>query len=438
MRKAIILTTNEDTTEIRSLLDTLGVSVEHEFLQKRVLPHKQGYLGPGKLTEVSDAISGLNIELVVINGDLRPSQHHYLEMKFQKECIDRPGVILGIFASHAHTPEAIEQVKLAKLKYELPFLREWIHKAKRGDRPGFLAGGAYGTDIYYEHARSQARRIEKRLKELSKQREILRTKRHESGYALVSLSGYTNAGKSQLMNRACEATTEVDDRMFSTLSTTTRKVRGVDGTILMSDTVGFIRDLPPDLISAFKSTLEEIFYADMILLVIDVSESLSSIKMKLTTSLEILMPRIERREMTVVGNKIDKVTAEHVKQVRQTVEPIIGSYPLVVVSALTGLGIQELVHQIAKVGRRVFTIYARLPPTSQSYSFLSKVRANATVSEEPTGKYVEVTIKCRPEDGPRIIAMLESIGAIDLSTDANQTGHGQYGASIGKEGAPLG
>src|SRR5512136_55325 len=161
---------------MRSLLKTLDIVVVKEYVQKRQLPHKVGFLGPGKLDEILEEIKSLDLDFITVNGTLKPSQHHFLEMKFQKECMDRTGVILRIFSDHAHTPEAIAQVTLAELRYELPFLREWVHKAKSGERPGFLAGGAYATDVYYEHAKSQARRIEEDLREISRQRENARIK----------------------------------------------------------------------------------------------------------------------------------------------------------------------------------------------------------------------------------------------------------------------
>ncbi|MCJ7561826.1 MAG: 50S ribosome-binding GTPase, partial [Thermoplasmata archaeon] len=171
-------------------------------------------------------------------------------MRFQKECIDRVGVILRIFSEHAQTPEAIAQVQLARLRYEQPFLREWVNKAKSGERPGFLSGGGYATDVYYEHARTHIKRLEKKLIDISQGREVKRLRRHEQGYLLVSLAGYTNAGKSALMNALCSSDVEVSSELFSSLSTTTRRIPGMKENVLMIDTVGFIRDLPPDLINA--------------------------------------------------------------------------------------------------------------------------------------------------------------------------------------------
>ena len=306
MKKVAIITITEDTREMHSLLDTLEYSVVKEYLQKRNYPHKVSFLGPGRIEEIEKELKELNLDLIVVNGSLKPSQHHYLEMLFQMECMDRPGVILRIFADHAHTPEAIAQVTLAKLRYELPFLREWIHKAKSGDRPGFLAGGAYATDVYFEHAKTHARAIEQNLVDLSKQREITRLKRHAKGYSLVSLAGYTNAGKSALMNALCKSQVEVDDRLFSTLSTTTRRISGVKGNVLVTDTVGFIRDLPGDLVEAFSATLEELRHADLLVHLVDISnpryeEQMEAVE-KILGSLDLLLlPKL------FVFNKVDLV-----------------------------------------------------------------------------------------------------------------------------------
>ena len=417
MKKAVVLSTSSDTDEIKSLLNTLNVTVTKEYVQKVRLPHKVSFLGPGKIDEVHEEIKEQDVDLIVINGSLKPSQHHFLEMKFQKECVDRTGVILKIFSEHAHTPEAIAQVTLAKLKYEQPFLREWIHKAKSGDRPGFLAGGAYATDVYYEHAKSHARRIERNLEELSKKREVTRTVRREKGYTLVSLSGYTNAGKSALFNRLCNADVEVDDHLFSTLSTTTRKVAGIKGNVLMVDTVGFIRDLPPNLVKAFESTLEEIFYADLILLVFDSGEPIESVKSKLETSIEILLPRIEGRSMMVVGNKMDTVDQGTLSEVREAVLPMIGSHELVFVSALTGDGIDDLKGFISREQRLHRTITATLPLTDGSYSLLSRIRSNAYVEEDVSQTSLEVRIRCRAEDAQKIQGWLERIGAKQVNAE---------------------
>ena len=440
MEKILVFSIDEDTSEIRSLLDTLDISVIKEFIQKKSHPHKIGFLGPGKLKEIEEEIKDLDFDAIVINGSLKPSQHHYLEMKFQKECIDRTGVILRIFSDHAHTPEAIAQVTLARLRYELPFLREWIHKAKSGDRPGFLSGGAYATDVYFEHAKTQARRIEINLTELSKQREVTRTKRHAKGYSLVSLAGYTNAGKSALFNGLCGGNVEVDDRLFSTLSTTTRKVLKVPGNILMVDTVGFIKDLPPNLVNAFSSTLEEIYFADLILLVIDMNESYEMIVSKLSTSTEILLPKIEDQALVIVGNKSDMVSEAKRKMVVDKIKTVTESYPIIIVSAKTGEGFEQLRTIIGALQKQTLAIEASLPLTDASLSLLSRLRSTCSVTETYGGKRITVVIMCKEEDGQRISGWLAKVGATNIATHPippASTSVTEENISKGSEGAPL-
>ena len=442
MKKVVIFTVTEDTQEIRSLLDTLGVKVVKEYLQNRSHPHKASFLGPGKINEIEKELKELKdfeYDMIVVNGSLKPSQHHYIEMKFQKECIDRAGVILRIFADHAHTPEAIAQVTLAKLRYELPFLREWIHKAKSGDRPGFLAGGAYATDVYFEHAKSHARHIEERLDELSRQREVTRTKRRDSGYTLVSLAGYTNAGKSALMNKLCGASVEVDSRLFSTLSTTTRKLLGVSGNVLMTDTVGFIKDLPPDLVDAFNSTLEEIYYADLILLILDVSEDVDVVKSKLMISIDILQPRIEGRSLVVVGNKIDLISQETMYRLKAAIISILGNHDLVFSSAVTGEGLDLLRKRIGLIQGRTYQIEAVLPLLDKSYNMLSRIRSIADVDSKVVADKIRVTIACKPEDRQKISGLIESIDAELISSQEASTEEGGPEVMLAPEekGGPL-
>lgn len=439
MKKAVILTIDEDTQEIRSLLDTLSVTVIREFLQKRDRPHMVSFLGPGKIDEVLEEIKELEVDLIVVNGLLKPSQHHFLEMKFQMECIDRPGVILRIFANHAHTPEAVAQVTLATLRYELPFLREWVHKAKSGDRPGFLAGGAYATDVYFEHAKTHARRIERSLEELSRQREITRANRRAKGYSLVSIAGYTNAGKSALMNMLCNSSVEVDSRLFSTLSTTTRRIAGVKGNVLMSDTVGFIRDLPPDLINAFNSTLEEIFYADLILLVFDASEPPETIDMKLKTSLKILLPKIRDRSLVVVANKIDLVSEKGRREMIDLVRPIIDPYELILVSSISSEGLDCLRERILAVQGYNCVVEANLPLTDEAYSLLSRLRSFTEVSSTIVRDSLDVTVRCKPQDAGKIIGWLNGVGGRRVTSTCGPAEEPTPRAptSIGNEGAPL-
>ena len=439
MKKVVIFSISEDTEEIRALLQTLGMEVIKEFVQNRSRPHRESFLGPGRIDEILKEMEEMDVDLIVVNGVLKPSQHHFLEMKFQMECADRTGVILRIFTDHAHTPEAIAQVTLAKLRYELPFLREWIHKSKSGDRPGFLAGGAYATDVYFEHAKTHARRIEANLSDVSRQRGVTRTRRREKGYSLVSLAGYTNAGKSALMNKLCNAGVEVDDRLFSTLSTTTRRISGIKGNILMSDTVGFIRDLPPDLINAFNSTLEEIFDADLILLIFDASESDDVVKSKLSTSLKILLPKVENRSIVVIGNKMDLLSQKSRDSITILVKPIIQPYDLILISSVTGEGLDLLRERILRVQGHTCVIEAEMPLTNAVYSLLSRLRSSAEVSMKVMGRHAAVIMRCKPEDSERIVGWLNAAGAAKITTNAESPEMPPEGEkpSSGNDGAPL-
>jgi len=439
MKKVVIFSISEDTEEIRALLQTLGMEVIKEFVQNRSRPHRESFLGPGRTDEILKEMEEMEVDLIVVNGVLKPSQHHFLEMKFQMECADRTGVILRIFTDHAHTPEAIAQVTLAKLRYELPFLREWIHKSKSGDRPGFLSGGAYATDVYFEHAKTHARRIEADLSDVSKQREVTRTRRREKGYSLVSLAGYTNAGKSALMNKLCNAGVEVDDRLFSTLSTTTRRISGIKGNILMSDTVGFIKDLPPDLINAFNSTLEEIFDADLILLIFDASESDDVVKSKLSTSLKILLPKIENKSIAIIGNKIDLLSQESRDGITVLIKQIIQPYDLILISSVTGEGLDRLRERILRVQGHTYVIKAEMPLTDAVYSLLSRIRSSSEVSMKIIGRHAAVIVRCKPEDSERIVGWLNVAGAAKITTNAEsqEMPPERETPSSGNEGAPL-
>lgn len=412
--RAIVLSRTTDTKEIVSLLETLKIDVAKEFVQKKDA-HPTSYFGPGKIEEILEEVKEADPDSIVVNDRLKPSQHHFLEMKFQKECMDRTGVILRIFAEHAYTPEAIAQVQLARLRYEQPFLREWIHKAKSGERPGFLAGGAYATDVYYEHAKSHIRRIELRLDELSKMREVKRGRRHEEGFTLVSLAGYTNAGKSALMNALCGSEVEVSPQLFSSLSTTTRRVKGVKGKVLAIDTVGFIKDLPPDLVDAFKSTLEEVFFADLILLAFDASEGDDTIKKKLGTSLEILLPRIGDGQMLVVGTKSDRMSDDRMKEVSRLVKSIVAPVDVMMTSSVSGFGIDKIRCRISETRGYTHGLDVHLPLTDASYSLLSRLHSVAEVSHRVEGGELRAELWCSPEEADKVRNWLLAAGATLLA-----------------------
>ncbi len=408
---------DDDLDEIRALLRTLEVVIDKEIVQKRGGPHRKTYLGSGKVEEVQREIESLDVDYVIVNGDLKPSQHHALEMLFQKECVDRVGVILRIFANHAHAKEAKDQVALATMRYELPFLREWIHKAKKGERPGFLSGGAYATEVYYEHARSQIGRIERSLNVNSKQREVRRTMRRKRGYFLVSFAGYTNAGKSALLNVLSGSQNMVDDRLFSTLSTTTRRLNKSKRNVLLTDTVGFISKLPPDLVKAFNSTLEEIFLADLILLVVDVSEPFDMIRKKLKTSLNVLIPRQHGREMIIVGNKIDRVSSDSHRELRERVKELHPISEVILTSAIDRTGLAELVSVIETSENRSCVMVAILPMTDSALSLISALHDSTDIEETKMSDHIELVLRCRTSEVQKLTGKIETIGGTVLTSD---------------------
>lgn len=432
--RAIILSRSTDTEEIEALLDTLRIKVVKTYVQKKE-PHPSSYLGPGKIEEISEEVEQIDPDMIVVNDRLKPSQHHFLEMKFQKECADRTGVILKIFAEHAYTPEAIAQVQLATLRYEQPFLREWIHKAKSGERPGFLSGGAYATDVYYEHAKTHIRRIETRLDELRKMREVKRSRRHEEGFTLVSLAGYTNAGKSALMNALCSSEVEVSPQLFSSLSTTTRRVKGVKGRVLAIDTVGFIKDLPTDLIDAFKSTLEEVFFADLILLSVDASEDDDTLRSKLWTSLDILLPSIGEGKIVIVGTKIDKIDRMRLEEVERKLRALAGSREIVMVSSHSGQGLDEIRDKILDTQGHTHDLDANLPLTDASYALLSRLHNVAEVSHIIEDGQLRAGIRCSPTEAEKIRNWLLAAGA-KMLFDGARGGHQSPNSPQETKGAP--
>ncbi|MGD1061476.1 MAG: GTPase HflX, partial [Methanomassiliicoccales archaeon] len=242
MRKRIgLLSVSDDVSEIEELALAAGYEITFEIVQRRDRPDPSTFVGKGKLDEVKGLLGKVRTGGLLINGYLKPSQHYNLENALKVECIDRIRLVLDIFATRASSRESILQVERAKLEYETPLLREWIHSAKMGEHPGFLGGGEYAVDVYYDTIRKRIRKIDEELERLRSSSETRRRQRKRKGVALVSLAGYTNAGKSSLMNALTKGEVYVGPTVFTTLTTTTRRIRGWSGgrEILMTDTIGF-------------------------------------------------------------------------------------------------------------------------------------------------------------------------------------------------------
>ncbi|MGB9841185.1 MAG: GTPase HflX, partial [Candidatus Bathyarchaeales archaeon] len=259
--------------ELRRLAEAAGYTVVAEIEQIRA-PDARYQIGAGKVEELARLVKETGAEKIIFDNALRTVQAYNLAKATGVEAIDRFKLILEIFTKRATTTEAKLQIQLATLQYELTHAKERVRLAKMKEQPGFMGLGAYEADVYYEAVKRQVHTIQRKLRKIREKRFLHRERRAELGFSTISLAGYTNAGKSSLFNALTEESTQVDNALFTTLSTTTRLIEISKRKFLLTDTVGFIDRLPLTLIEAFHSTLEETIYADLIILVLDISEPL--------------------------------------------------------------------------------------------------------------------------------------------------------------------
>ncbi len=292
--------------ELVLLADTAGAEVCHTITQERERVNSATFIGSGKAEEIASLVEGENVTLVIFDDDLSPVQVRNLEKVIKCKIIDRSGLILDIFASRAKTKEAMTQVELAQLQYMLPRLtRQWTHLSKQFGGIGTKGPGEQQIEVDRRSIRTRISHLKKKLDGISREREVQRQGRKD--LTRVALVGYTNAGKSTLLNLFSGADVLVEDRLFATLDTTVRQVElAPKKKILLSDTVGFIRKLPPHLIASFKSTLAEVVEADVILHVVDVSHR------QFADHLEVVNATLDELEASgkptiYVFNKIDRM-----------------------------------------------------------------------------------------------------------------------------------
>lgn len=335
--------------ELERLVDTAGADVVASTTQKLDAPNPRTFVGSGKAEEVAELARAHAADLVVFDDELTPSQQANLEKVVGRDVkvIDRTALILDIFALHATSKEGRLQVRLAQNQYLLPRLRGmWAHLAS--NRMGGGVGSRFGEgesqlEVDRRMVRKRITSIKRELKHLSDVRAVQRESRYESGMFKVALAGYTNAGKSSLLNRLTSADVLAYDKLFATLDSTTRKFELPEGReITITDTVGFIQKLPTTLIEAFKSTLDEITGADVVLHVVDASSDEYEAQI---AAVEDVLGQIEAQDLlrVLVFNKCDLLDDEHLDALK-------ARHPQAqFVSAATGEGVAELIDHIARV-----------------------------------------------------------------------------------------
>lgn len=297
----------EYLNELAFLIDTAGGTEEKRFQQRLQFPHPKTFLGTGKIQEVATYVKENNIDMIVCDDELSPSQIRNLERIFEdKKVLDRNNLILDIFAKRAQTAHAKAQVELAQYEYLLPRLtRMWTHLERQKGGIGMRGPGETEIETDRRIIRDKISLLKKRLKEIDKQKATQRQNRGKM--VRVALVGYTNVGKSTLMNVLSKSDVFAEDKLFATLDTTVRKVVVENIPFLLSDTVGFIRKLPHQLIESFKSTLDEVREADLLVHVVDISHSNYEDQMNSVTNTLTEIGASDKPSITVF-NKIDLYT----------------------------------------------------------------------------------------------------------------------------------
>ena len=379
---------DEELAELHELARTAVVDPVGDLVQYRPNADRRTYVGKGKLDELKRAYGDARAEVLLVDGELDPTQQRTLENALQARVVDRTQLILDIFAQHAVTAEGKLQVELAQLEYNLPRMRGmWQHLERLGGGTGALGAGV-GTrgpgESQLETDRRIARRritlLRRRLAELSKQRQIRRRERQRSSTPIVALAGYTNVGKSTLLNALTNADVSVDDRLFETLDPTTRGFAHDGRRYLVTDTVGFIRRLPTQLVQGFAATLEETLVADLVLHVVDGSASDDTLE-EMITSVESVLAEIGASDIPteLVVNKVDAVDALRRRR-------LANRFPgALQVSARTGFGLDELRARIAERFADRFEQVQLLVPYSEGSVLADLYALGAPIDERTDG-----------------------------------------------------
>jgi GTP-binding protein HflX len=334
---------DDELAELEELARTAGVEPIRRLVQHRPQPDRRTYVGKGKLDELKQAYGSTRAEVLLVDDELTPPQQRLLENTLQARVVDRTQLILDIFAQHAVSAEGKLQVELAQLEYNLPRMRGmWQHLERLGGGVGTRGPGESQLETDRRLARRRVALLRRRLKELSRQREVRGKERRRTETPTVALAGYTNVGKSTLLNALTDADVSVRDRLFETLDPTTRGFEHEGRRYLVTDTVGFVRRLPHQLVEGFAATLEETLVADLILHVVDGSAAEQQL-VEQVAAVNAVLHEIGADEVPaeLVVNKVDAVDPLRRRRLANRFPDALQ------VSALTGQGLDELRARIA-------------------------------------------------------------------------------------------
>lgn len=397
-----------DLAELTELLHTALCEPVGQLIQRRDQPELKTYLGSGKVDELEEELKATEAEVLVIDDELTPSQQRYLENRFKIRVIDRTALILDIFAAHAHSAEGKLQVELAQLEYQLPRMRGmWQHLERLGGGVGTRGPGESQLETDRRLARDRITALRRKLKETGKRRRLQRKQRMEGVVPTVSLAGYTNVGKSSLLNALTGAEVSSRNRLFETLDPTTRRFTHVGREYTITDTVGFIRKLPHGLVEAFASTLEETLSGDLMLHIVDASlteeerdEQMRAVDDVLSQIGADELPRI------VVLNKIDLVSPEDRQRLHNRLPDALQ------VSSHTREGLDELEIAVAEhfagrfepvellvphsEGGALSSLYALGAPISQREDTAEGVRIRARLPKAERDRYLRFEVTPEP------------------------------------------
>jgi GTP-binding protein HflX len=388
---------DSDLVELRELLRTAGVAVVGELRQHREHPHPNSYLGPGKLEELRELAGALDANVIACDDELSPRQERTLEDALGVAVVDRTEIILDIFARHAGSAEGKLQVELAQLEYNLARMRGlWTHLERLGGGVGTRGPGETQIETDRRLARNRIAALRRRLRDVHASRGVMRAERERSALPQIALAGYTNAGKSTLMNALTGAGVAVADRLFQTLDPTTRALEIAGRTYLLSDTVGFIRKLPHQLVDAFAATLDETRRAELILHVVDASagdDELSGMVRAVDDVLEEI--GAGERPQLLVLNKADLLDG------LDRTRAVNGHREAILVSAQTGEGLETLRERIDEIFRARRVQVELLLPYAQGARLAELHELAGELEREDTAEGVRVRALLAPADAER-------------------------------------